>query len=144
VLDAHVGPGDLGVGLSQPGRPSMMGVEGWSCDSMNSIHCCNPSMNVTGSVTMWLRSFAIEPSNNCKGWGVARRGRCGVVCEFCTCTVSMKFSEAPQSTSADTGVSERRGMETVMMNDDGESNEMVVHRCAASSDKETSAPWSVI
>jgi hypothetical protein len=40
--------------------------------------------------------------------------------------------------SADTGVSERRGMETVMMNDDGESDEMVARRCATSSDKETS------
>jgi hypothetical protein len=50
----------------------------------------------------------------------------------------MKFSEVPQSTSTDTGVLERRGMETVMMNDDGESDEMVVHRCAMPSDEETS------
>jgi hypothetical protein len=50
----------------------------------------------------------------------------------------MKFSEVPQSTSTDTGVSERRGMETVMINDDRESEEMVVHKCTDPSDKETS------
>jgi hypothetical protein len=49
----------------------------------------------------------------------------------------MKFSEAPQSMSADTGVLERRGMETVMMNVDGESNEMVARRCTMPLDKET-------
>jgi hypothetical protein len=58
--------------------------------------------------------------------------------EFCTHAVSMKFSEAPQSTSADTGVSERRGMETIVMNDDRESDEMVVHRCTTPSDEGTS------
>jgi hypothetical protein len=42
----------------------------------------------------------------------------------------MKFYKVPQLTSADTGVSERRGMETVMINDDGESEEMVVHKYA--------------
>jgi hypothetical protein len=50
----------------------------------------------------------------------------------------MKFSEALQSTSTDTVVSERRGMETVMMNDNGESDEMVACRCTVPSDKETS------
>jgi hypothetical protein len=49
----------------------------------------------------------------------------------------MKFSEVPQSTSADTGVSERRGMETIMMNDDGESDKMVACRCAMPLDEET-------
>jgi hypothetical protein len=50
----------------------------------------------------------------------------------------MKFSEALQSMSTDTGVSERRGMETIMMNDDGESEEMVACKCTNPSDKETS------
>jgi hypothetical protein len=50
----------------------------------------------------------------------------------------MKFSEVPQSMSADTGVSERRGMETVVMKDDGESDEMVARRCVAPLDEETS------
>jgi hypothetical protein len=49
----------------------------------------------------------------------------------------MKFSEVLQSRGADTGVSERRGMETIMMNDDGESNKMVACRCAVPSDEET-------
>jgi hypothetical protein len=49
----------------------------------------------------------------------------------------MKFSEPLQSMSADTRVLERRGMETVVMNDDGESNKMVACRCATSSDEET-------
>jgi hypothetical protein len=116
----------------------MTGVEGWSCDSTNSICCHDPSTNVTGSVTMWSRSFAIELSNNRKGQGVARRRQWGVVHEFCTHAVSMKFSEVLQSTSADTGVSERRGMETIVMNDDGESDEMVVCRCTTLSDEGTS------
>jgi hypothetical protein len=50
----------------------------------------------------------------------------------------MKFSEAPQSMSADTGVSERRGMETIVMNDDRESDKMVACRCATPSDEGTS------
>jgi hypothetical protein len=58
--------------------------------------------------------------------------------EFCTQAVSMKFSEVLQSTSADPGVLERRGMETIMMNDDRESDEMVVRRCAVPSAEETS------
>jgi hypothetical protein len=62
-----------GLACHNQGRPSTMGVEGWSCDSTNSICCHDPSTNVTGSITMWLRSFIIEPSNNCKGQGVARR-----------------------------------------------------------------------
>jgi hypothetical protein len=49
----------------------------------------------------------------------------------------MKFSEVPQSMSADTGVSERRGMETIVMNDDRESDEMVAHRCTVLSDEGT-------
>jgi hypothetical protein len=61
-----------------------------------------------------------------------------VVGEFCTCTTSIKFSDMPQSTSAETGVGERRGMETVMMNDDGEREEMVACKCTNLSDEETS------
>jgi hypothetical protein len=86
---------------------------------------------------MWLRSFTIELLNNRKGRGVARQQQWGVVCEFCTHAASMKFSEVLQLTSTDTGVSERRGMETIMMNDDGESDKMVVCRCATPSDEET-------
>ena len=37
----------------------------------------------------------------------------------------MKFSDAPQLMSAEMGVLERRGIETIMMNDDGEREEMV-------------------
>jgi hypothetical protein len=58
--------------------------------------------------------------------------------EFCTCVASIKFSDAPQSTSAETGLGERSGMDTIVMNDDGEREEMVAHKCAESSDKETS------
>jgi hypothetical protein len=47
----------------------------------------------------------------------------------------MKFLEAPQLMSTDTGVLERRGMETIVMNDDRESDEMVVCRCATVEDK---------
>jgi hypothetical protein len=87
---------------------------------------------------MCLRSFAIDPSNHCKGQGVTRQQQWGVVCEFCTHAMLMKFSEVPQSMSTDTGVLERRGMETIMMNDDGEREEMVVCKCTDPSDKETS------
>ena len=47
--------------------------------------------------------------------------------EFITCKASIKFSEALQSTSAVMGVSERREIETVMRNDNGEREEMVAH-----------------
>jgi hypothetical protein len=55
----------------------------------------------------------------------------------------IKFSDMPQSMSAETGVGERRGMETVMMNDDGEREEIVVHKCADPSDEETSVMWGL-
>ena len=40
----------------------------------------------------------------------------------------MKFSDVPQSMSADMGVSERRGIKTVMMNDDGERDKIMALR----------------
>ena len=40
----------------------------------------------------------------------------------------MKFSEMLQLTSVEMGVLERRGMETVVMNDNWEMEEMVAHR----------------
>jgi hypothetical protein len=116
----------------------MTGVEGWSCNLTNSICCHDPSTNITGSITMWLRSFMIDPSNNCKGRGVTRQWQWGAVGEFCTCTVLIKFSDTLQSTSAETGVGERRGMETIVMNDNGEREEMVAHKCTNPSDEETS------
>ena len=95
---------------------------------MNSMVCCKESTKVTRSVTIHLRSFAIDPLNNCRGWGVAKWQQCGAAHEFCTCDVSMKFSEVLQSMSAEMGVLERRGIETIMMNDDGEREETVALR----------------
>jgi hypothetical protein len=69
------------------------------------------------------------------------RWQWGAAGEFCTCITLIKFSDVPQSTSAETGLGERSGMDTVMMNDDGEREEMVVHKCTESSDEETLVMW---
>jgi hypothetical protein len=121
----------------------MMGVEGWSCDSTNSMHCHDMSMKVTGRVTIYSRFFTMELSNNHRGWGVTKQREWGTAHEFCTCITSMKFSKVPQLMSADTGVSERRGMETVMINDNRESEEMVACKCTTPSDEETSVMWGL-
>ena len=102
-----------------------MGVKEWSCNLMNSMVCCEESTKVTGSVTIHSRSFTIDLSNNCRGWGVTKQRQCGAAHEFCICNALTKFSEAPQLTSAEMGVLERSGIETIMMNDDGEREEMV-------------------
>jgi hypothetical protein len=39
----------------------MTGVEGWGHDSMNSMHCHNPSMNITGSMTIVRATLPLRP-----------------------------------------------------------------------------------
>ena len=95
---------------------------------MNLMVCCEESVKVTGSVTIHSRSFVIDLLNNHGGWGVAKWQWCGEVHEFCIHDASMKFSEVPQLMSAEMRVLERRGIETIMMNDDGEREEMVALR----------------